>query len=308
MERIIFPGLLSTLLALVGAPLMMGSIAKTKAFFAGRKGPPVFQIYYDIWKLLKKGAVYSTTSSWVFKAGPIVSLAALITAACIVPFGKLGAPLSFTGDLILFVYLLGIVRFFMVIAALDTGSAFEGMGSSREVFFSALVEPVLLICILSLSRTTHGFSFFEMFGGTPATPVFPLVPAILAGVSLFVVLLAENARIPFDDPATHLELTMIHEVMVLDHSGPDFAFITYGAALKLWLFCLVVVRTLIPVHPSSLLLDTVVTIGGMFLLSMLIGIVESVMARLKLLRIPQLLIGAAALAVLALLSSERGLL
>ena len=265
----------------------------------------IFQLYYDIIKLFHKGAVYSTTTSWVFKAGPIVSTAALLTAACCVPFGMLGAPISFTGDILLFIYLLGVVRFFTVIAALDTGSSFEGMGSSREVFFSALAEPVFLICLLSLCRTTHGFRLFEIFGGTPT---FPLVPAILAGVSLFVVLLAENARIPVDDPATHLELTMIHEVMVLDHSGPDFAFINYGSALKLWLTGLVVVRMLMPVHSSNLFSDILCTVAGMIILSTIIGIVESIMARLRLLRIPQLLVGAAALAVLALLSGKGGLL
>jgi formate hydrogenlyase subunit 4 len=305
MEKINALSLLSPFLALAAAPVLLGIIGKTKAFFAGRKGPPLLQLYYDVGKLLRKGAVYSTTTSWVFRAGPTVSLAALLVASCIIPLGSVGAPLSFTGDILLFIYLLGMVRFFTVIAALDTGSAFEGMGASREVFFSALAEPVLLIGLLALSRSAPDFRVFAVFGGAPA---FSLVPAILAGASLFVVLLAENARVPVDDPATHLELTMIHEVMVLDHSGPDFAFINYGASLKLWLTGLIVVRTVMPFHASSVAVDLLFTLLGMAAIAVCIGAVESVMARLRLLKVPQLLVGAAALAVLALLSGEGGLL
>jgi formate hydrogenlyase subunit 4 len=304
MEPVTLHGALSPVLGLVCAPLLSGIIAKTKAFFAGRKGPPVLQAYYDILRLLRKGAVYSTTTSWVFKAGPVVSLAALIAAAFIVPFGRLGAPLSFTGDIFLFIYLLGMVRFFTVIAALDTGSAFEGMGASREVFFSALAEPVFLMCILSLSRPAPDFRFFSVFGSAPH---FSLVPAILAGMSLFIVMLAENSRIPVDDPATHLELTMIHEVMVLDHSGPDFAFITFGACIKLWLGALIVARTVVPFHAGSALADAGITLCSMAAIAVCVGVVESIMARLRLFKVPQLLVGAAALAVLALLSGEGGL-
>jgi formate hydrogenlyase subunit 4 len=296
METALITSLLSPLAACVCAPFLLGVIGKTKAFFAGRKGPPLLQSYYDIAKLLRKGAVYSTTSSWIFKAGPLVSLAALFSASCIIPFGSLGAPLSFTGDILLFIYLLGVVRFMTVIAALDTGSAFEGMGSSREVFFSALAEPAFLICLLSLCRPAGQFSFDAIF---TAGPSFSLVSAVMAGAALFVVILAENARIPVDDPATHLELTMIHEVMVLDHSGPDFAFINYGASLKLWLTGLVVVRTLLPFHSPIVVVDTAVTLGGMLFMAVLVGIVESIMARLRLLKVPQLMVGAGAIAALA---------
>jgi formate hydrogenlyase subunit 4 len=304
MEASLISSLLSPLCACVCAPFLFGVIGKTRAFFAGRKGPPLLQAYYDIAKLLRKGAVYSTTASWIFRAGPLVSLAALLTAACIVPLGSLGAPLSFTGDILLFIYLLGIVRFLTVIAALDTGSAFEGMGSSREVFFSALAEPAFLLCLLALSRQADVFSFNAIFA---VAPPFTIVPAIMAGVGLFVILLAENARIPVDDPATHLELTMIHEVMVLDHSGPDFAFITYGASIKLWLTGLVVVRTLLPCHSPVPAIDATCTLAAMLALAVLVGIVESIMARLRLLKVPQLLVGAGAIAILALFLGEGAL-
>ena len=138
------------LLALALAPLLLGVINRTKAFFAGRNGQPLFQLYYDLAKLLRKGAVYSRTTSWVFRAGPIVGLAAVVLATAIVPLAGVGAPLAFAGDLVLFAYLLGLMRFFTVIAALDTGSAFEGMGASREVQFSALAEPVLFLSLIHI--------------------------------------------------------------------------------------------------------------------------------------------------------------
>jgi formate hydrogenlyase subunit 4 len=305
MERLNLPSMLSPLFGLALAPLLFGIIGKTKALFAGRKGPPVLQTYYDIRKLLGKGAVYSTTASWIFKAGPVVSLAALLAASCMVPVGDMGAPVSFTGDIFLFIYLLALVRFVMVAAALDTGSPFEGMGASREVFFSALAEPVFLVCLVSLAQSASDFRFADVLGQARQ---FAVVPAILSGVSLFVVVLAENARIPVDDPATHLELTMIHEVMVLDHSGPDFAYITYGASIKLWLGIAIVARTFLPVHANSAVVDCGLTLAIMAALTVCVGVVESVMARLRLLKVPQLLMGAAALAVLALLSGKGGLL
>src|SRR5687767_11494090 len=137
--------LISPILAMVLSPLLLGIINRTKAVFGGRRGQPLLQAYFDLWKLLQKGAVYSHTTSWVFRAGPIISLAATITAMLLLPFGSFDAPIHFAGDLVLFAYLLGLARFFTVVAALDTGSAFEGMGASREVFFSTMAEPALLL-------------------------------------------------------------------------------------------------------------------------------------------------------------------
>ena len=135
--------LIPLLFGLMFAPLLLGIINRTKALFAGRRGMPLLQLYYDVWKLLRKGAVYSRATTWVFGAGPIVGLAAVVAAMALVPFGKMPALVAFPGDLILFAYLLGLMRFFTMIAALDTGSSFEGMGASREVQFSALIEPAL---------------------------------------------------------------------------------------------------------------------------------------------------------------------
>lgn len=294
--------LIPPLCALLFSPLLLGIINRTKATAAGRKGQPLAQLYYDLWKLLHKGAVYSRTTSWVFRAGPMASLAAVLVASTIVPFGAQAAPLSFSGDLVLFAYFLGLMRFFTIIAALDTGSAFEGMGASREVQFSALAEPALLLGLAAIARETHNLSLSAMFAAitvgtwTMAAPVLGLVAAML-----MVVFLAENSRIPVDDPNTHLELTMIHEVMVLDHSGPDFAFILYGAAIKLWVLGALLVGILMPIRIGNIWLDVGASFGGMMVLSVFVGIVESSMARLRLLRVPELLVSAGAFSVLALL-------
>lgn len=295
---------LPAVFALLLAPLLLGLIHRTKAFFAGRRGPPLLQPYYDLRKLLGKGAVYSRTTSWVFRAGPVVTLSATVAAVLLVPFGPCDAPLHFAGDLVLFAYLLGLARFFTVAAALDTGSSFEGMGASREVFFSALAEPALLLGLVAVAKAAIGRSgWFELTGlHQHVSGVVWLdsgLVLLFVAVALFLVLLAECSRIPVDDPNTHLELTMIHEVMVLDHSGPDFAYILYGAALKLWLLSALIVSVVVP-RVSQPWLDLAVSLASVCGLAILVGVVESSMARLRLTRVPQLLVGAAVLTVLAL--------
>ena len=297
--------LLHIALAMILAPFLLGMINRTKAISAGRKGQPLLQVYYDLLKLLRKGAVYSRTTTWVFRAGPIVGLAALLTSLLLLPFGAQRAPLAFEGDLILFAGLLAVLRFFTVIAALDTGSAFEGMGASREVQFSALAEPALLLGLATLAPLTGSFSLSGMLAGISAGTWLRTGPALaLAAAVLLVVFLTENARIPVDDPNTHLELTMIHEVMVLDHSGPDFAFILYGSALKLWALGVLLLGILLPAQAGPWV-DAVLRVAGMFVLAMVTGVIESTMARLRLTHVPQLLAGAGVLSVLALLLALR---
>jgi formate hydrogenlyase subunit 4 len=291
------------LLLLFGlSPLLPGVIGKTKALFAGRTGPPFLQSYYDLWKLFGKGLVISRTTTWVFRAGPVLSLAVPVLAALLVPFGAISAPLSFTGDLIFFVYLFGLSRFFTAAAALDTGSSFEGMGAAREVTFSCLAEPTVFFCFIVLARLSGSLSLATMFGPTLNTGWQSAGPSlILVLACLFVVVLVENCRIPFDDPNTHLELTMIHEVMVLDHSGPDFGMILYGAAMKLFVLGALVVRLVFPGATGNVLFDTLWFAGGMLLLAVVIGVVESTMARLRLLRVPQLLVGTMLLSFFSLI-------
>ena len=289
------------LLALVLSPLLFGVINRTKAFFAGRRGQPLLQTYFDLWKLLQKGAVYSRTTTWIFRAGPMVGLAAVLVAAMLVPLGNFPALIAFPADFLLFAGLLGLVRFFTVVAALDTGSSFEGMGASREVFFSALTEPALFIVLATLARQTGQLSLSTMFAPVSGAHWLQAGPVLaLVVIALMIVLLAENARIPVDDPNTHLELTMIHEVMVLDHGGPDFAFILYSSALKLWLFAALVVGIVLPATDNAWL-NLLLAVGGMFVVAVIVGVIESVMARLRLVVVPQLLVGAGAVATVALI-------
>ncbi|MEK7730539.1 MAG: NADH-quinone oxidoreductase subunit H [Planctomycetota bacterium] len=288
------------LVVLALPPLLMSIIAKTKAWFGGRVGPPWLQPYFDLHKLIQKNAVYSKTTTRIFRAGPIISLAALLTAATLIPVLSNESLLGFSGDVILLAYLLALGRMFTVLAAMDTGSSFEGMGASREVTFGAMSEPALFLAFVVMAVATKSLQLSEMIG-PKLLPEWQIAgPAMILVVgALLVVLLTEACRVPVDDSATHLELTMIHEVMVLDHSGPEFAYITYGAALKFTLLGSILVNAAIP-HPEGLNvlspLLRVVELGG---LAVLVGIIESVMARFRLNRVPMLLAGATVLSAIA---------
>ena len=294
-------------LALLLAPMMPGIINRVKAWFAGRRGPPLLQAYYDLWKLLHKGAVYSKTTTWVFVAGPIVGLACVLTVLLIVPLGGVPGLLAFPGDFLLAAYLLGLMRFFTILAALDTGSAFEGMGASREAFYSALAEPALLLGLAAIATQSHSLSLSRMYAAVTwnAMTCYAGPELLLVAAALMIVFLAENARIPIDDPNTHLELTMIHEVMVLDHGGPDFAMIQYGAMLKLWVLGSLLVGVLVPVRTGWRGVDLAIGIAGMMILAALVGMIESSIARLRLVRAPQFLVAASVLSILALVLVMR---
>lgn len=292
-------------LALAGAvfaPFCQGLINRTKAVWAGRRGQPLLQVYYDIVKLFRKGAVYSVTTTWVFRAGPVAGLAATLTALLIVPVNGAGAPVSFEGDLILFAYLLGFARFATILAALDTGSAFAGMGASREAFFSALAEIAFMMGLASLAIQSHSLSLSGMLGGAVR---LDWSSTALALAALFTVTLAENSRIPFDDPDTHLELTMIHEAMVLDNSGPDFGLIQSAHAVKLWLFAAIIAQIANPFGSLPPSAGAVWTFAMSAALCVMIGMVESTMARLRMVKIPQLLVGAWALSAISLILLAR---
>ncbi len=274
------------LLALLLAPLLPCITSRVKALFAGRHGKPLLQLYCDLGKLLKKGEVISSASTWVFSAGPAVSLTTALLTLLLVPLGGAPSPLAFTGDFLLFAYLLGMGRFATVLAALDTGSSFEGMGASREAFFGGIAEPVLFLCFLALVSTASSMglpaelSLSSMFCGFSAQAWTSGRPELLLiAFSMGVILLVENCRIPIDDPATHLELTMIHEVMVLDHSGVNLAFILYASSLKLWIFASLLAGLFIPDMPPAA--HAAITIASIFVISAGVGVVESVMARLR---------------------------
>jgi len=311
--------ILFILIAFTLAPLFPGVVNQTKAFFAGRRGPGLLRLYFDLAKLLRKSCPRSSTSTWLFDLAPSIALAATILAMLIFPWSLSPASTSNLqpstwASSVLFFYLLGTGRFFTVLGALDTGSAFEGMGASREVQFSALVEPAVFVIL----------GFLVMLSGAPGTsrPTvdgladllagYPTgvwahhsVSLLLAAIAFFAILLSECCRVPFDDPETHLELTMIHEAMILDNAGPDLAFIHYGAALKFELLAAFLVAMLLPSFgadtASGACLRFAVLLGGVLATAVLVGVVESVMARMRFLKTPQILLGVLMLAALGTL-------
>jgi formate hydrogenlyase subunit 4 len=285
--------LVHIVLLVVFPPLLLGVIGKTKALFAGRNGPPLLQAYYDLAKLFQKGSVFSVTTTWVFRAGPVVGLATALLAGMLIPFGGHDSPLSFSGDMILFAYLFALGRFFTAVAALDTGSAFEGMGSAREVTFSCLAEPAMFFGFLVLAKLSNSLSLTTMLNGSFPLGAGVAAPSlVLVAASMFIVLLVENSRIPFDDPNTHLELTMIHEVMVLDHGGPALGMIQYGAAMKLFVMGAVLLRVVAPFELANPWADWGLFVGGILGVAVAVGVVESVMARFRMVFVPTFLVAA----------------
>jgi formate hydrogenlyase subunit 4 len=265
------------------APLLPGVINKVKAWVACRQGPPVLQLYYDLARLWRKDVVLSTLASPGFVISQAVSWVAVTGAALMLPLAGAGAPLSYEGDVVLLVYLLALARFCTAWAAMETGSAFEGMGSVREVSFAVLAEIGIITAILALvvqSGSTSLSSMFEPLPGPSAT---------LLAVGLFIILLAENCRVPFDDPNTHLELTMIHEAMVLDHSGPPLAMILHGASIKLMLFAVFLAQAVLPLSELPLLVSVALLAAAVLLITVAVGLVESLTARLAFRKVPLLL-------------------
>lgn len=284
------------------SPLLSGIILKTKAFFGGKKGPPVLIQYYTLIKLMKKGSVYSRSTTWLFSLGPIVSLCGSFISLLFLPIAGHVPVFSFYGDVIFILYILGLGRFFTISAAMDTASPFEGMGAAREAYFPIICEAASFMIYVLFYRLTGMLSLSAFFSGTQSLELWNLMgaPLLFIIISLFVILLTENSRVPVDDPATHLELTMIHEAMVLDHSGPDLALIELGSCLKLFFYSGLISRLIIPfdIYP---IFSFVFYFAGLFIVSIMVGIIESVMARYRMDRVPQFVLTSFALAFFAII-------
>ena len=285
---------------LLVAPLLPGIINRVKAWVAGRRGPPVLQLYYDLARLWQKGVVMSNLASPAFIVLPAVAWVAVLGAAMLVPLGPLGASLRFRGDVVLMLSLLALARVCTAWAAMETGSAFEGMGAAREVSYAVLAEAAMIAAILALSVQTGSVSLATMLAPAAGAGVF------LLAAGLFIVLLAENCRVPFDDPNTHLELTMIHEVMVLDHSGPPLAAILHGASMKLMLFAVVLVQAVLPLGGLHPVAAAGALAGAVLAVTLGVGMVESLLARLAFKQVPLLLTVAFLLCLFALLVAWIG--
>ncbi len=273
--------LLFNILILLLAPfLMIGVIKKTKAFFAGRKGVSIFQPLWDFIRLMKKEFVISTTTSWVFKFAPTVGFATTIFAALFVPMAGGISIVNIPCAFIVFAYSLSLGKYFALLSAMDTGSSFEGMGAAREACFSTIVEPAFFIAMASIVALTGHFSFANLRMILENAGVYGVMIIALLAVTLFIMLLIECCRVPVDDPTTHLELTMIHEVMILDNSGMDLGLITWASAIKMLLFESLIANLIIP---SSLVgwQAILAFVAVIFVLSIIIGMVESSMARFR---------------------------
>lgn len=282
------------------APLLPGIINKVKAWVGGRRGPPVLQLYYDLSRLWRKGVVMSTLASPGFVAGPAIAWVAVVSAILLLPLGPAHAPLAFRGDVLLMIYLLALARFGTTWAAMETGSAFEGMGVAREVSYAVIAEAAIIAAVLSLSVQTGSVSLSSMLAPSAGAG------AVLLAAGLFTVLLAENCRVPFDDPNTHLELTMIHEVMALDHSGPPLAVILHGAAVKLLLFALLLTEAVLPLGGLPVPLALGLIAGGVLVVTIGVGLVESLLARFAFRNVPLLLTTAFLMCLFALLMAWKG--
>lgn len=283
------------LAALVVWPiLLVGIINRVKARWAGRRGPPLWQLGFDLWRLARKDVVRSTTTTAVFALAPWIVLAAALAGSLVVPLAG-PAPLGFRYDFLLLVYLWGLGRLALMLGALDTGSPFEGMGASREATFSALAEPIFFLLLAALATTTGERTLAGLLNAHVAGPV---VIALLS-LAAFALLIVESARMPVDDPTTHLELTMVHEVMVLDHSGLDLSFVQHAAALKTFLWAQLIVALVVPLEAGTFV-GVAARFGALVGIAFALGLVESLIARLKLRGVPAFLAAALVLASVAL--------
>ncbi|MFH1153991.1 MAG: NADH-quinone oxidoreductase subunit H [Pseudomonadota bacterium] len=289
------------LLAIGAAPFFSAVILKIKAFFGGKKGPPLLINYYTLAKLLKKGSVYSTSTTAVFKLGPIVSLCSALIVLMFLPIAGHAPLFSFHGDVIFIMYLMGLGRFFTIAAAMDTASPFEGMGAAREAYFPIICEATTFMILIFFYRLTGQLQLASYFEGSHTEGLWNLAgaPLLFVVLALFIVLLTENSRVPVDDPATHLELTMIHEVMVLDHSGPDFALIELGAFCKLFFYSTLISRLILPFDMGNPGLTVCLYLAGLVIVYVAVGVTESVIARYRMDKVPQFVLTSFALAFFA---------
>lgn len=281
--------------------LMAGVIKKTKAFWGGRKGASIFQPLHDFIRLMKKDFVISNTTSSVFRIAPVIQLSSVLFASMFVPLACGSAFVNVSAGLIIFAYTLSLGKFFSLISAMDTGSSFEGMGASREACFTTIVEPAFFMLIASIMALSGNFTFDSLQNILSSAGSYGVLIQIFAVVVLFIMILIEGSRVPVDDPATHLELTMIHEVMILDNSGSDLAFFTWANSIKMLLLSSLIAFIIIPAGLSDLM-SILAYLAIMFIISVVIGTIESSVARLRMSHVFEFvfLMSSFALVVLAL--------
>lgn len=301
--------LIQLLIVALGAPLLVGVVRKLKARLQGRRGASVIQPYRDFRKLLAKDAVVSENTSWVFRFTPYLLAATMLLSALIVPMLTTRTPLGFIGNIIVLMYLFLLGTFFLALAGLDAGSAFGGMGSSREMAIAALAEPTVMIAIFAIALRAGTTSLDDIIARALADPLLVLnIGHLLAFVAFFIVALAETGRLPIDNPATHLELTMIHEAMILEYSGRYLALVEWAAGMKLFLFLTLLTNLFFPwgialaFTPLAIVIAFVALVAKIGILAICIAVLETSVAKLRLFRVPELMSGSFTLALLAVVT------
>lgn len=304
--------LVQILFIIVFAPLLSGIIKKTKAVFQLRKGPGVFQPYYDLAKLFRKEAVVSHNASWIFHATPIVSFVAIIVPSILIPIWTTSQPLGFAGDIIVVIYLFALARFFVVLAGLDTASAFGGMGSSREMFVASLVEPGMMLSVFAIAANAGSTSLGHITQNVSASGIGMINPSyLLTLLAFFIIIIAETGRIPVDNPTTHLELTMIHEAMLLEYSGKQLALIELATMIKQLLIYSLFVSIFIPwgiFSDTNMLTGSAIAASILFylikviIIGVCVALTELSTAKWRLFRLPDLLSISLILSFLSIIS------
>jgi len=280
--------MVSLILILASSFLFMGVVVRTKSICSGRKGPGLLQPMWDILRLWKKGSVYSDQTSFIFRIAPTIYIASVLMAILMIPHGNVPGLISFDGDFVMFAYLLAIGKFFMIISALDTGSSFEGMGASREALFSLFAEPAFFVLLGSLALFTGHTSFLDIFSTLHYDVNVSYMLGALATFVFVMIAMIENSRMPLDDPKTHLELTMIHEVMILDNSGFDLGTILYTTNLKFAMYGAIISNFFIGALPLEISIPLFAVVQLFF--AMTVGIIESFMARFRMSHNPQFIL------------------
>ncbi len=297
-------------LALLVAPALVGVIRLTKARLQNRQGAPIWQPYFEIRKLFAKEVVVSSNASWLFRAAPYVIFSSAVAVTFVVPLLAVPLPFDPFGDLLVVVYLMLLGTFFLALAGLDPGSPFGGMGSSREMTVAALAEPTIAVAIFALASGAGSTNLGHIASRIVESPSAVLTPGhAMAFASLFIVMLAETSRLPVDNPSTHLELTMIHEAMVLEYSGRHLALIEWASAVKLLVFFSLLANLFVPwgiatgAHPVEIVLAVIALVLKLLALAVAVAVLETRVAKLRLFRVPELLTASFVLALLAVTSS-----
>lgn len=294
-------GIVSLIAILVLAPLFAGLVNKQKAVFTARTGAPLVQPYHELKRLLRKETISAASSSFISDISPVINLVAVVVAAAMLPIGFTKPLISFEGDIILFAYILGLARFFQILAAMDIGSSFEGMGAAREATFAVFAEPIFFFTVGSIAFAGNLTSIYDIYHSIRLDNVNYIVFIVVCSISVLILAVTECSRMPVDDPNTHLELTMIHEVMILDNSGVDLFLYQYSSYVKLFIYAMLEASLFNPLAVHNYYVAIMIFLIVVMALATALAVVETVTSRFKLKNVPHYLLFATAIGVLNLL-------